>query len=262
VIELVVAGNLRFHVVVRLLRTRVVDVPGKIAESPDVNQRQVEEDVEEPAPSVDDVEGVGPAGQLGAGPDPEVEGMCSCDPDVPCDLGLNLQTRHVAQPLFDLEKVSLTGKDVESLPSLFRVLGAFLVRGETYFPVDIGADVDRIMREEQVAQRCPETFPVPVQLRDRETLGRALSPAADVPQVVQCRRVPPQGNGVALGELQGAEQLELDSAGDVPDGRLAGPAPGCPRVDAWPLVTVRQAPGRGGDVPECGRRSARSLPGP
>jgi hypothetical protein len=69
-------------------------------------------------------------------------------------------------------------------------------------------------------------------------------------------------NGVALGELQGAEQVELDSAGDVPDGRLAGPAPGCPRVDAWPLVTVRQAPGRGGDVPECGRRSARLLPGP
>jgi hypothetical protein len=28
------------------------------------------------------------------------------------------------------------------------------------------------------------------------------------------------------------------------------------------LVTVRQAPERGGDVPECGRRSARSLPGP
>ncbi len=52
-----------------------------------------------------------------------------------------------------------------------------------------------------------------------------------------------------------------DSAGDVPDGRLAGPAPGCPRVDAWPLVTVRQAPGRGGDVPECGRRSARCIQG-
>ena len=38
-------------------------------------------------------------------------------------------------------------------------------------------------------------------------------------------------NGVALGELSGTEQVELDSAGDVPDGSLAGPAPGCPRVD-------------------------------
>jgi hypothetical protein len=69
------------------------------------------------------------------------------------------------------------------------------------------------------------------------------------------------GNGVALGELPGAEQVELDSVGDVPDGRLAGPAPGCPRVDAWPLVTVRQAPGRGGNVPGCGRRSARCIQG-
>lgn len=68
-------------------------------------------------------------------------------------------------------------------------------------------------------------------------------------------------NGVALGELSGAEQVELDSVGDVPDGRLAGPAPGCPRVDAWPLVTVRQAPGSGGNVPECGRRSARCIQG-
>jgi hypothetical protein len=82
----------------------------------------------------------------------------------------------------------------------------------------------------------------------------------DRPDVPSTQGLPP--NGVALGELQGAEQVELDSAGDVADGRLAGPAPGCPRVDAWPLVTVRQAPGRGGDVPECGRRSARSLPGP
>ena len=45
-------------------------------------------------------------------------------------------------------------------------------------------------------------------------------------------------NGVALGELPGAEQVELDSAGDVPDGRLAGPAPGCP-------LRGRLAAGRG-----------------
>ena len=64
-----------------------------------------------------------------------------------------------------------------------------------------------------------------------------------------------------FGELPGAEQAELDSAGDVPDGRFAGPGAGCPRVDAWPLVTVRQAPGRGGNGPECGRRSARCIQG-
>jgi hypothetical protein len=68
-------------------------------------------------------------------------------------------------------------------------------------------------------------------------------------------------NGVALGELPGAEQVELDSAGDVPDGGFAGPGADCPRVDAWPLVTVPQAPGRGGNGPECGRRSARCIRG-
>jgi hypothetical protein len=76
----------------------------------------------------------------------------------------------------------------------------------------------------------------------RNKIASPVTALPDLPAV--------QPNGVALGELPGAEQVELDSAGDVPDGRFAGPGAGCPRVDAWPLVTVRQAPGRGGNGPE------------
>jgi hypothetical protein len=96
-----------------------------------------------------------------------------------------------------------------------------------------------------------------VHRRNRSCRVRIRGPTAASRPVGQ----PTAPNGVALGELPGAGQVELDSAGDVPDGRFAGPGAGCPGVGAWPLVMVRQAPGTGGGGPGCGRRSARCIQG-